>query len=112
MRVRVTAEEETAILRNGKLSGFRTASDFLRHLALGKKVITRQALVISDMDFLLKLKGEIGKLGSNVNQIARAINQDRLHGHAISVPDTVIEQAMHSVDTAMEHLLELLGYGT
>lgn len=110
MRIRVTADEESQILRNAKMAGFRTASDFFRHFGIGNKA-KRNSISIENMDELLRLKGEVGKIGSNVNQIARAINQDRIRGYPIAVPDRIIEAAMLSVDEAMKQLLGLLGYG-
>ena len=48
-------------------------SEYLRKLLLEKE-ITNTIEVIADMDELRRLVGEYGKIGSNLNQIARYFN--------------------------------------
>lgn len=109
MRVRISPEEEAQILLNVKMARYRTASDFLRSLALGTK--PKSLAPTTDEELLIRLKGEVGKLGSNVNQIARALNRHQEHGEQTTVPDHLIINAMYGVDTLTKHILELLGYG-
>lgn len=110
IEIRVTADEKAAIKTNAHNCGMNT-SDFLRDLGLLKntKPAMRNKSNVS-RELLIELKGSIGKLGSNVNQIAREVNRRRLTGES-SVPDYYILNAMAKVDSAMQQLLELLGYG-
>ena len=48
-------------------------SEFLRKLILGKRVVTKYE-VVADSDEIKKLAGEFGKIGSNLNQIAKFFN--------------------------------------
>jgi hypothetical protein len=108
MRIRVTAEEEKQILLNARLGRFKSASEYLRHLGLGNRV--KPFAMNIDPELLIRIKGELGKIGSNVNQIARAYNR-RAEGKITSVTDDDISNAMHSIDTMTRYLLKVLGYG-
>lgn len=50
-----------------------TRSEYLRNLVLDKPMIYTYEIVANDAD-LRKLTGEIGKIGSNLNQIAKHLN--------------------------------------
>lgn len=51
-----------------------TRSEYLRNLILEKPMIYKYE-VVADNEQLKKLNGEIGKIGSNLNQIAKHLNQ-------------------------------------
>jgi len=108
MRIRVTADEEKQILLNAKLSRFQSASEYLRHVALGNRV--KPFALNIDPELLIRIKGELGKIGSNVNQIARAYNR-KGDGTITTVTDEDIRNAMYSIDTMNRYLLKILGYG-
>lgn len=64
----VTPEEYTLIRMKCNMAGM-TASDFLRDLALDKEIDTS-----ANPDELKKIRAQLGKIGGNINQIARAVN--------------------------------------
>ena len=51
-----------------------TVSDFIRN-ALDKQNVIIKYEIIADVKEIKKLIGELGKIGSNLNQIARYFNQ-------------------------------------
>ncbi|MFD1258111.1 hypothetical protein ACFQ3S_14985 [Mucilaginibacter terrae] len=110
IEIRVTQDEKAAIKTNASNRGMNT-SDFLREFGLLKtgKAAMRSNTTIS-RELLIELKGHIGKIGSNLNQVAREVNRRKLMNEP-TVPDYYIINASEKVDNAMQQLLDLLGYG-
>ena len=108
IRFRVTQDEKNGLWLNASQAGF-TPSDFIRSRVLGAKPARR--VPNANQELLIRLKGEVGKLGSNINQIARALNRRQETGQLTTVSDRDIARAMSGVDELTKHLLELLGYG-
>ena len=74
--VRLTDDDHSFLEQTAKDAGLSVGA-FLRAIALGTagaRAVKRPPI---DRKQLAKLLGEIGKLGSNVNQIARWANTDR-----------------------------------
>ena len=74
--VRLTDDDHSFLEQTAKEAGLSVGA-FLRTIALGTagaRAVKRPPI---DRKQLAKLLGEIGKLGSNVNQIARWANTDR-----------------------------------
>lgn len=65
---------ELAYLDQSAESLHITRSDYLRNLLLEKPMIYKYEIV-ADNEQLKKLNAEIGKIGSNLNQIAKHLNQ-------------------------------------
>lgn len=65
---------ELAYLDQSAESLHVTRSEYLRNLILEKPMIYKYE-VVADNEQLKKLNGEIGKIGSNLNQIAKHLNQ-------------------------------------
>lgn len=108
IRVRFTASEQKRLLASSALSGCN-ASDYIRLKVLDnvprlKKASNERAQLITGL-------GELGKVGSNLNQIARALNRRALTGRGEWVPDQLIENALQGVDTLTRHLITLLEHG-
>ena len=70
--VRLTDAEMALLDQGASILGI-SRSEYLRKLLLEKE-ITNTIEVIADMDELRRLVGEYGKIGSNLNQIARYFN--------------------------------------
>lgn len=64
----VTPDEYTLIKVKCSMAGM-TTSDFLRSLALDQEIDTS-----ANPKELKKIRAELGKIGSNINQIAKAVN--------------------------------------
>lgn len=65
---------ELAYLDQSAESLHVTRSEYLRNLILEKPMIYKYE-VVADNEQLKKLNAEIGKIGSNLNQIAKHLNQ-------------------------------------
>ncbi len=67
-------ETEYEILLERATATNMTVSDFIRNALNSQNVITKYE-IIADVKEIKKLIGELGKIGSNLNQIARYFNQ-------------------------------------
>ena len=67
-------ETEYEILLERATATNMTVSDFMRN-ALDKQNVITKYEIIADVKEIKKLIGELGKIGSNLNQIARYFNQ-------------------------------------
>lgn len=74
--VRCTPEERDAIAAKADRAGL-AAGAFLRAAALGDAGPRAQRRPPADAQELRRLLGDLGRVGSNVNQIARALNRER-----------------------------------
>jgi hypothetical protein len=94
VRVRLTADELQLLKQHTNDAGL-SLSDFLRNQTLGSKPVRSRKM--PDRDILLALQAELGKIGSNLNQISRAmhrrVNSDSLSGWTLER----IDPAMRSV---------------
>jgi hypothetical protein len=66
-----TPDEAAEIEINCALAGM-TEAEFLRKLALDQEVSAQ-----ANPEELKKIRAELGKIGSNINQIAKAVNQGK-----------------------------------
>lgn len=105
LRVRVTASEKSQIWQNAKNAG-KTPSDFLRGLAVGAK--PERTVPTQDRELLLKLLAELNKNGSNLNQIARALNRKQGGADDTHIDELSLEYALRGVDTLTRYLMETL----
>lgn len=70
---RVTEEELEAFRIRAENAGFDKASDYLGAFVLGDT-----HLHAANRKTAIEALGELGRLGNNINQIAKAVNQGRL----------------------------------
>ena len=73
MTVRVTVKDRSKIADAAGKAGL-TVGEFVRTATLGRKPPRAVKLPLIDRQQLVRLLGELGKVGSNVNQIAKAFN--------------------------------------
>lgn len=108
LELRLTPEEEQTLLARAAERGM-TMSDLLRSTALS----TRPRVTRANPERAALIRGlaELGKLGSNVNQIARAINRQQAAGDRMDVAPEVVANALHGVHTLSSHLLKHLSDG-
>ena len=108
IRVRFTAAEKNKLLELAQNAGL-TPSDFIRvHTVGGKAKITKATPVRSA---LINLTAELNKVGSNVNQIARAINRREQTGEPLDIPGAIIEYSLKEFTALAELIAKELGYG-
>ena len=75
--LRFNDTEYEIIIENAKSAGLPLA-EFLRRQIMDKRVTVKYEIV-ADVPELKKLIAEFGKIGSNLNQIARHFNQGGIH---------------------------------
>jgi len=71
--VRFTETEFTEVLNKADQAGFHPAT-WLRHAALGRAGPRTPRRAPADQQVLRQLLGECGRIGNNINQIARHLN--------------------------------------
>ena len=80
-------------------------SEYIRQLILNGTVPVRYEIV-ADMDDLKKLVGEYGKIGSNLNQIAKYFNTGGMRSLAI---EDEIHQCIADLFKLRKKVLEMAG---
>ena len=99
---RVDADELAAFKKRARDAGFDDHRDYLSALIQGTEGFERQ-----DRTALIRALGELGKHGSNLNQIAHSINAGKVS--ALSATDIkVIENARASVEGVAAQIREML----
>lgn len=83
-------------------------SDFIRARTIGGKPVTRKAS--ADRAGLINGLAELGKVGSNINQIARALNISLKDRRPLDVPKDLIASALQGVAALTTRLLKELDY--
>ena len=106
VRVRLSLAEKKRLEELAKSGGF-TVSDLLRVRTLGTAPV--QMVVTPEREILLRFLAELGKQGSNVNQIARALNRKDT-GDSLGLPPKVIAYALEEI-TALTQLIRNQVYG-
>lgn len=77
-----------------------TYSQYLRRAALTRRIEHPTVYATFSDDAAQKLTGQMGKIGSNLNQIARKLNSG----------DPQTEQTMKSIETAIDQLNERMKF--
>lgn len=106
IRVRVTEKEKELIYKNAAKAGL-DFSKYVRHVAISK-----QPIIIKDIGDLEEVESKIGnieyeinKLGVNINQIAKVLNEGNV------VPSTTINsllKVLKRLDSRMEKINEVI----
>ena len=81
--IRLT-DTEFSIIENTAEQADMTISEYMRKQIMEGQVNTKFE-VVADVKEIKKLIGELGKIGSNLNQIARALNEYGTPYNALSV---------------------------
>ncbi|WP_338875049.1 plasmid mobilization relaxosome protein MobC [Spirosoma sp. SC4-14] len=106
IRVRVTASEKLRIWQMAAENGY-TPSDFMRLRTMAATQPLRHKPT-PERELLLHVMAELGKVGSNVNQIARALNSRDETGQLADIDTDEINQAMQGLDNLTAQVLKLL----
>jgi len=103
LHCRVNPDEKALIQEYAQNRGI-SVSSLLRLAGLGSPCEAKgKPLPRSDQELLSKLIGQLGKIGSNINQIARAANTS---GH---VDALALHQSLSHLEITLKHLMRLLG---
>ena len=99
LRFRVTSEEREAIERKMEEYGTDNMAAYLRKMALDGYVIRLELPEIGD------LTGQLGKVGSNINQIARRVNS---MGHVGIEEIRLARKALEEIRDGVKNILNRL----
>ena len=102
--LRFTDAEYVRLLSHAKASNLPLA-EYLRKQVTGKKVIVKYEIV-ADLPELKKLIAEFGKIGSNLNQIARHFNSGGIHSQEMR---KYIQQGIADIFEMKHEVLKMAG---
>ena len=108
IEVRLTPAEKSQLKELAQLNGARP-SDFIRETVLSAKRLRHVAT--PDRAALIRLTAELGKVGSNLNQIAHVLNLNALNGEPVQLSTTAIEKVLAGVDFLTTAIQEELRRG-
>ena len=98
-------EAEYLIIKQSADEAKISISDYVRKCCLGKQVVIKRDILV-DMPEIREIKANLGKIGSNLNQIAKYFNQGGYR--SINMIDS-IHQCMNEMHEAFKKLTELAG---
>ena len=99
------SDTELAILDQACASLGTTRSEYLRRLLTEKKIYNNVEIV-ADIKLLRELVGQYGKIGSNLNQIAKYFNTGGTHSQAM---ENEIHQCISDLFFLRKKVLEMAG---
>lgn len=108
VEIRLNEAEEKA-LSDLASDGGLSISDLIRKAALGSKPMAKKAT--PERAAFIKGLAELGKVGSNVNQIAKALNTDLAAGQRATVSSELITATLYSIHSLSVYLLKHLTDG-
>lgn len=101
IRIRVS-DAELAAVRSVAIARGLSMSDLLRRVAQGIRVPARR-FHQADVTILLNLLAELGRIGSNLNQLTRRANAGKLNGH-----DADLAATLAGIDALRTRVRELI----
>ena len=107
-KVRLTSAEKRQMNEAAEIEGV-TVSELLRLRTLSTLPLRRKPS--PERAALIRGLGELGKMGSNLNQIAHHFNVEAKRRETPPIPDGTIEDVLQHVKALSHHLVNLLGHG-
>lgn len=104
LELRLSPDEKKRIEEAAKEAGY-TPSDFIRVKVIDSKPRTK--IATPDRAILLKGLAELGKIGSNINQIARHYNR-KADTEGETLPPQLLAYSLQGVETLTRHLITQL----
>lgn len=104
VQIRMTADDKRTLREFSKLAGM-SITDFVKSRTLGK--IPRTKMATPDREVLIKLMSELSKIGSNINQIAKAMNLNN-RGFTMTIKETFIQASLDNIRNVSARLLDEL----
>lgn len=105
IQVRATMAEKNTLKDFAQTAGMNV-TDFIKARTLSKPPKTKMAT--PDRQVLIQYLGELAKIGSNVNQIARAMNIQTKTFYTVRVKETVITETLEMVSALSREILSAL----
>lgn len=108
IRIRLTTSELEYIKQQAKNQNV-TASDYIRHLALGPESVKK----MPSADKIIQLRTEISRIGNNINQAVKSIHEakkaDILTKNQFNYLNNNIEETIKMKNSLEKKLLKALG---
>lgn len=101
--VRLTPEERTSIDASAERAGLATGS-YVRQTLLGVPAPRAVRRLMPDSRLLAQLLGQLGKIGSNLNQLAKSSNQ------GLMIYQNEILVALGGLKVIRDALMDALGH--
>lgn len=102
LQVRLSPDERATVAAGAQAAGL-SLSGYARQTLLGQpKPRTRQAAPSPDVQALARLLGQLGRVGGNLNQLARQANQGQ------PLPADALADALAEVRAAAEQVRQAL----
>ena len=108
IEIRLTETEEVCLIDLAKERGL-SLSDHVRQVVLNCKPRIQKAT--PERAVLIKGLGDLGRVGNNLNQIAKALNTDILINRRNTLPDQIITETLTVLHTLSCHLVNTLTNG-
>ncbi len=105
IKVRMNLVEKNQLRVNSKNAGM-TPSDFIRSRTVESTPLIKKATP-ERAEFISAL-GQLGKIGSNLNQIARALNRRSDSDNITGISSEAINISISEVKILSDHLITLL----
>ncbi|OQP49061.1 plasmid mobilization protein [Niastella populi] len=105
LHIRMHEKEKDQLSVLAKEHGL-SISDLVRVTVIRSQPVMPKAK--PDRALFIRTLGELGKIGSNVNQIAHELHRERIVGNGHHVPDRIIEGALTGVKTLSDELIHIL----
>lgn len=106
LRLRIT-ESEKKLLQNAADTVGLSISDFVRTKTISATPVHRKAT--PERAALIKGLAGLGKIGSNINQMAKVMN--RLQNDAAPLLQQIIDEASAQIESLSHHLIKILSHG-
>ena len=108
LHIRLTRSEELRLMELATERGL-TVSDFVRGIVLNSQPQLKKSN--PERVALIRGLGELGKLGSNINQIAHELHSERLAGQGPRVSGEIITLSLEELRVLFRLLINLLSGG-
>ena len=108
VRVRLTAAEKQHMQNAAEIAGLNL-SDLLRLCTLDS--LPQRRKPSPERAAFIRGLADLGKMGSNLNQIARALNRRQTDMVVVRVPEHLVAHALEGVDQLSHQLLNMLDHG-
>jgi uncharacterized protein (DUF1778 family) len=108
IQLRLTSEEKSLLIFYAKSLGL-TITDFVKSRTLHKPPRIKKANF--DREVLIRLLSELGKIGSNLNQIAKFMNSQKTTFYSVTVKEAYIVQVLSEVQQLSDRILKELDNG-
>lgn len=101
-----TTEQDKNTLREFAQRAGMNITDFVKFRTLSKP--PRIKMATPEREVLLRLLSELGKIGTNINQMAKVMNTDMKTSFSVSVTEDLVAAALNSMKQTSSEILQAL----